>query len=59
MLDAIASGVEFLIVMVALLIAATLLLPAWPYSAKWGSLPAGICGVVAAGMAVLALLGRV
>jgi hypothetical protein len=50
--------VDVLGLMIALLLAALLLLPAWPYSAKWGLLPAGICGILSAGTAALAFFGR-
>jgi hypothetical protein len=48
-----------LAVIIVLLLAALLLLPAWPYAARWGFLPAAICGFLSAATAALALVGRV
>jgi Protein of unknown function (DUF3309) len=49
---------ETLGVMVAMLVAALLVMPAWPYSQRWGFLPCGACGIVALATAALVLLGR-
>ena len=49
---------ETLGVMIALLLAALLVMPAWPYSAKWGMFPAGACGFVALVIATLVVFGR-
>jgi hypothetical protein len=49
---------ETLVVMVALLVAAIVMMPGWPYSARWGYFPAGACGMLALAMAALVLVGR-
>jgi hypothetical protein len=49
---------ELLAVMMALLVAALVVMPAWPYSARWGYYPASACGIVAFVMAALILVGR-
>ena len=52
------DAMEMLTVMVALLVAALFVMPAWPYSARWGYCPAGSCGMVALLVAALVLVGR-
>jgi len=49
---------ETLGVMIGLLFAALLVMPAWPYSSKWGLFPAGACGFVALVIATLVVFGR-
>jgi hypothetical protein len=49
---------EMIAVMVALLIAVLAVMPAWPYSARWGYYPASVCGMVALATAALVLVGR-
>jgi uncharacterized protein DUF3309 len=51
-------AVEMIAVMMTLLVAALVVMPAWPYSARWGYYPASACGIVALTMAALALVGR-
>jgi hypothetical protein len=36
-------GMESLAVMRAFLLAAVVVMPAWPYSEQWGFIPAGAC----------------
>jgi hypothetical protein len=50
--------VEMLVVMVALLVAAFVVMPGWPYSVRWGYFPASTCGFLALVMAALVLVGR-
>jgi len=47
-----------LALMIVLLLAALVVMPAWPYSAKWGLFPAGVCGIVALAIATLVVFGR-
>ena len=47
-----------LYVMVVPLVAALVVVPAWPYSARWGYYPASACGCAAVVIAVLVLVGR-
>jgi hypothetical protein len=49
---------DTLVVMMALLVAAIVTMPGWPYSARWGYFPAGACGILALAMAALVLVGR-
>jgi uncharacterized protein DUF3309 len=58
MLRAPPADVEVLGLMIALLLAALLVMPAWPYSARWGLFPAGVCGIVALALATLVVFGR-
>jgi Protein of unknown function (DUF3309) len=58
MLPASVVPMETLVVMVALLAAAIVMMPGWPYSARWGYFPAGACGILALAMAALVLVGR-
>ena len=44
--------------MIGLLLIALLVMPAWPYSEKWGLFPAGACGFVALVIATLVVFGR-
>ena len=44
--------------MLALLIGSIATLPMWPYSTRWGYIPTGACGIIAAGMAALIVVGR-
>jgi|KBSMisStaDraftv2_1062788.scaffolds.fasta_scaffold01154_5 hypothetical protein len=50
---------EILLAILVLLLTAAFVTPAWPYSAKWGFVPAGACGTLACLAAVLVLLGRI
>ena len=51
-------AVEMIAVMMTLLVAALVVMPAWPYSARWGYYPASACGIVALATAALVLIGR-
>jgi Protein of unknown function (DUF3309) len=48
---------ELIGVLMFLLLAALVVMPKWPYSAKWGYLPSSACGLVAALMAALVVVG--
>jgi hypothetical protein len=50
--------VTTLLLMVALLVAAVLALPTWPYAKGWGYYPTGACGAIVAAMAALIVVGR-
>jgi hypothetical protein len=52
------ATMELLIVMVALLVATLVVMPGWPYSARWSYVPASACGFLALLMAALVLVGR-
>lgn len=52
------TGMEILAAMVALLIIAIGVLPEWPYSARWGYYPTGVCGLIAVLMAAMIVAGR-
>jgi hypothetical protein len=49
---------EMIATMLALLVAALVVMPAWPHAARWGYYPAGAFGTVAFVMAALAFTGR-
>jgi hypothetical protein len=49
---------EMIAVMMALLVAALVVTPAWPYSTRWGYYPASVCGIAALAMAALVIVGR-
>ena len=57
-LRAVPVTMETIAVMMALLVAALVVMPAWPYSARWGYYPASACGMVAFATAALVLVGR-
>jgi uncharacterized protein DUF3309 len=57
-LRAVRVAMEMIAVMMALLVAALVVMPAWPYSARWGCYPASACGIVALATAALVLVGR-
>ena len=50
--------VNILLAMLALLVAAVLALPSWPYSASWGYYPSGGLGLILLIVIILALMGR-
>jgi hypothetical protein len=50
--------VNMLLLMMALLVAAIVALPSWPYAERWGYYPTGACGAIVATMAALILAGR-
>jgi hypothetical protein len=49
---------DMIAVMMALLLVTLAVMPAWPYSIRWGYYPASACGIVAFAMAALILVGR-
>ena len=49
---------QIVVAMIVLLAASIAALPTWPYSARWGYVGTGACGLIVAGMAVLVLVGR-
>jgi uncharacterized protein DUF3309 len=57
-LRAVLIAMEMIAVMMALLAAVLVVMPAWPYSARWGYYPASACGIVAIATAALVLIGR-
>lgn len=48
-----------IVVLIALVISALALLPAWSYSSGWGYYPSGGLGLVVAILVVLLLMGKV
>jgi len=50
--------VNILLAMLALLVAAVLALPSWPYAQRWGYYPTGACGVILMTLVALILTGR-
>jgi hypothetical protein len=52
------SAVNILLSMLALLVAAVLALPSWPYATRWGYYPTGACGVILMTLVALILTGR-
>ena len=51
-----AVGTILLVILILLLVG---VLPAWPYSSRWGYYPSGGLGLALAVIAVLLLLGRI
>jgi hypothetical protein len=49
---------EILATVVLLLLLALVVLPAWPYSRRWGFFPTGTCGGVVLVIVAMILLGR-
>jgi hypothetical protein len=52
------TAVNMLLSMSGLLLAAILVLPAWPYARRWGYYPTGACGVILMTLVALILTGR-
>jgi uncharacterized protein DUF3309 len=50
--------VNMLLLMMALLVAAVVALPTWPYAKGWGYYPTGACGAIVMALAGLILIGR-
>ena len=52
------ENMELLATVVLLLLLALVVLPAWPYSRRWGFFPTGTCGGVVLVIVAMILLGR-
>jgi hypothetical protein len=48
-----------LILLLLLVIAMIVVVPAWPYSSRWGYAPSGVTGVLLLVVIVLLLTGRI
>lgn len=48
-----------MLALLLLLLALTVIgMPTWPYSTRWSYYPSGVCGLAAAALAFLVVLGR-
>ena len=47
-----------LLLLIALLLLTTAVLPSWPYSARWSYYPSGTLGLIAVTIAMLIVTGR-